>query len=104
MAGGSDWGLVSEDVHSLDHVVKPSGTVIECEDCHWPDGGFDWAAAGYSDAETEHLIWSEYPPIEAIEATDAPPSAAPYWVLGLGVVMAAGVMMPLVRRGSRRER
>jgi hypothetical protein len=99
----SNWDLVSESIHTLDHVVKPAGPVIECEDCHSPEGNFDWAAAGFSDKEIEELMWSEYPAIETAERVDEP-SSAPYWILGVGVAVAAGVMMPLFRRPHGRER
>ena len=102
-AAESNWDVISESIHSLDHVVKPSGTVIECEDCHSPDGNFDWAAAGFGSEETEELMWIGYSPIEAVAYADGP-STAPYWVLGGGVVVAVGIMMPLVRRRNGRKR
>ena len=65
-AAESDWGVLNDRIHSLDYVVEPAGTVIECEDCHSPEGNFDWAAAGFSDQEKEALLWSEYPAIESV--------------------------------------
>jgi thiosulfate/3-mercaptopyruvate sulfurtransferase len=102
-AGEWNWDLVSENVHTLDHVVNPAGTVIECEDCHSPEANFDWAAAGFSAEQMEELMWTEYPAIEPAGYAGAP-SSAPYWILGGGVIVAAGVMSPLIRRRNGRER
>lgn len=77
--------------------------MIECEDCHSPEGNFDWAVAGYSDREAEKMMWAGYPPIEPVAFAEGP-STTPYWIMGAGVIVAAGVMMPLYRRRNRRDR
>ncbi len=81
-----DWELVSANVHSLNWEVEPRGETILCEDCHSPEGNFDWTAAGYSDAEAAELIWTEYPAIQS-------PAPAP---LGLGLVGLLGISIVVV--------
>jgi thiosulfate/3-mercaptopyruvate sulfurtransferase len=97
-----DWELLSDAVHSLDYVVEPAGTVILCEDCHSPEGSFDWAGAGYSDEEAEALTWASYPVIEPVEEQAVTPSSGLYWVLGLAVVIAAITVVPVIGRRNDR--
>jgi thiosulfate/3-mercaptopyruvate sulfurtransferase len=80
-----NWELISENIHSLNWVVEPTGDVILCEDCHGPDNSFDWASAGYGPEEASQFIWTDYPP-----TTTASHSAEPSWfgVLALGFAIA----------------
>jgi hypothetical protein len=88
-----DWGLVSDNVHALDWEVEPAGDVILCEDCHSPQGSFDWSAAGYSAGQAAGLIWSEYPDI--VVPSPTPPGLGSLGVLGIGVVIAGLAAAPL---------
>lgn len=101
-AAEEDWGLLNENIHSLDWVVEPAGEVILCEDCHSPEGNFSWAAAGYSAEEAAEFIWSEYPPIKTTSYR-----SEPYWlgVVGIGfailIVINVVAVVVLVNRRSR---
>jgi hypothetical protein len=88
-----DWERVSDNVHALDWEVKPAGDVILCEDCHSPQGSFDWSAAGYSASQAAGLVWSEYPDIAVPSPT--PPGLSSLGVLGIGVVIAGLAAAPL---------
>jgi hypothetical protein len=89
-----DWEPVSASAHSLDWEVEPAGEVILCEDCHSPEGGFDWAAAGFSAEEAAEFIWSEYPSIEP----SSPPPSGLGWLglLGIGIAVVGVAAVPLV--------
>jgi hypothetical protein len=94
-----DWMLLSGNLHPLNYLVEPAGEVILCQDCHSPEGNFDWAAAGYSDEETAGLIWSDYPLVEPI----SPPSPGlnRSGVLGMGVVITSIVGVLFVQWRKR---
>jgi len=98
-----NWDLIDDSVHSLDYVVNPAATVITCEDCHTLEGSFDWTAAGFTSDRVADLTWADYPAIETTEQAAAPTSG-PYWVLGVGVLVAAGAMVPIMRRHNGQER
>ena len=86
-----DWELLSDNVHSLDYVVKPAGDVILCEDCHTVEGNFRLQRRGECQV---HLVR-----LPAIESTSPPPpSGLLYWVLGIGLVIIVIATVPLVRR------
>jgi hypothetical protein len=89
-----DWGLLSENLHPLNHFVEPAGEVILCQDCHSPKGSFDWAAAGYENEEAAEFIWSEFPEPTSPEQ----PADGPLWLLGVGVVIAIVTVTPFVIR------
>jgi thiosulfate/3-mercaptopyruvate sulfurtransferase len=97
-----DWELLSDNVHAPDHVVEPEGEVIRCEDCHAPEGNFDWIDAGYTAQEASQFIWSDYPTTTAAGYGSEPP-----WVAILASALAVGIalnfvtMIALVRRRSR---
>jgi len=101
-AAEEDWGLLNDNIHSLDWVVEPAGEVILCDDCHSPEGSFDWAAAGYGTEEAAEFIWSEYPPI-----TETSYRSEPYWlgVVGIGfailIVINVVAVVVLVNRRSK---
>ena len=97
----NDWGLLSKNLHPLNHIVEPAGEVIICQDCHSPKGSFDWAAAGYRDEEAAEFIWSEFP--ETISPEQ--PSTGPIWLLGVGLVIAIVTAAPFVvrRNGAARD-
>ena len=85
--------MVNENVHSLNWVVEPAGEVILCEDCHSPEGNFDWAAAGYSGAEAARFIWSEYPAIES--PSPPPPGLSLFGLLGISIAVVGVAAVPL---------
>jgi thiosulfate/3-mercaptopyruvate sulfurtransferase len=87
-----DWGLLSQNLHPLSYLVEPAGDVILCQDCHSPEGNFDWAAAGFGDEEAAEFIWSDFPEIESPEQ----PSSGPVWLLGIGLVIAVVTATPFV--------
>jgi hypothetical protein len=89
----NDWEPVSDSAHSLDWEVEPIGEVILCEDCHSPQGNFDWAAAGYSDEEAAGFIWSEYPAIEP--TSPPPPGLGTFGVLGISILVVGVAAVPL---------
>ncbi|MBN1317862.1 MAG: hypothetical protein JXA42_20425 [Anaerolineales bacterium] len=91
-----DWALLSENIHPLNYLVEPAGDVILCEDCHSPDGNFDWKAAGFTDEEIAKNIWSAYPQIEP-ESPQAPELGG-IGVLGIGVILTVIVVVPIARR------
>jgi hypothetical protein len=90
-----DWELVSESVHALDWEVEPSGEAIACEDCHSPEGNFDWTLAGYSysEADAAGLIWSEYPAIES--PSPPPPGLNLFGLLAISAVVIGVAAVPL---------
>ena len=103
-AAEEDWGLLNENMHSLDWVVEPAGEVILCEDCHSPEGNFSWTEAGYSAEEGAQFIWAEYPPI-----TETSYRSEPYWLgvvaIGFGILIIINVVavVVLVDRRSKAD-
>jgi hypothetical protein len=91
-----NWELINKNIHILRYLVEPAGEVILCQDCHAPEGNFDWAAAGYSEAEAARLIWSDFPLIEPTEPSPSGPNRLV--VLGIGVVIAIIAAVPLALR------
>ncbi len=89
-----NWELANENVHSLYSLVEPMGEVIVCEDCHSPQGNFDWAAEGYSEQEKAQYVWTEFPDIQST----GQPASGPIWLIGLVLVIAAAVATPFVLR------
>jgi thiosulfate/3-mercaptopyruvate sulfurtransferase len=86
-----NWELLSENVHSLNHVVEPANGVIRCEDCHAQDCSFDWTAAGYSTQEASQYIWADYPPISSVSYR-----TEPSWVGVLAIGFAIAVVLNVV--------
>jgi len=95
-----DWSLLNENIHTLYALVEPKGEAIVCDDCHSPEGSFDWAAQGYSAEESAAFIWAEFSGF----ATQDDPSSGPLWMLwvAVGVIVAAGAPF-VARRRNRRE-
>ena len=89
-----DWEPVSASAHSLDWEVEPAGEVILCEDCHSPEGGFDWAAAGFSAEEAAEFVWSEYPSIEPI--SPLPSGLGWLGLLGISIAFVGVAAVPLI--------
>jgi len=91
-----DWSLANKNIHTLYALVEPQGSAITCQDCHSPQGKFDWAAEGYSEEEAAALTWDEFPEITSLEHEPT----HPFWMLGIGlvVVMAAGAPLMLRRK------
>jgi hypothetical protein len=102
-AEAGDWRLLSENLHPLHYVVEPAGEVILCQDCHWPDGNFDWIAAGYTAEEAAKYIWTDY----AEPQLPKQPTSGPVWFVGVGLAIAGAAAVPFVLRrngnGSRKE-
>jgi hypothetical protein len=96
-----DWSLLNDNMHTLYTLVEPKGDAIACEDCHSPEGGFDWAAAGYGAAEAADFIWDDFPGFREVED----PSSGPLWMLWVaaGVIVAAGAPFVVRRRNQREE-
>lgn len=96
-----DWTLLNENIHTLYSLVEPKGETIICQDCHSPDGNFDWAAEGYSDEDAARFTWDEFPDIE----DSRQPTASPSWMIGLGLVIVLAVSTPfmLQRNGTTRR-
>ena len=94
-----DWTLANENIHTLYALVEPKGEVIICEDCHAPDGNFDWAAEGYTSEETAALIWDQFPEIQPLEK----PVSHPLWVVGVGLVLAVAAGAPVVMYRERKN-
>jgi hypothetical protein len=86
-----NWELLTENVHSLNHVVEPANGVIRCEDCHAQDCSFDWTAAGYSTQEASQYIWADYPPISSVSYR-----TEPSWVGVLAIGFAIAVVLNVV--------
>ena len=91
-----DWTLISENIHPLNYLVEPSGEVILCEDCHSPEGNFDWEAAGFTQDEIAQNTWSTYPQIEP--DTPQTPELGGVGVLGIGAIVTVIMIAPLARR------
>ena len=98
-AAERDWGLSNENIHTLYHLVEPAGEAIVCEDCHSPEGSFDWAGAGYSAEESTKFVWSEYP--DTTERVDT--TSHPLWMLGVGLIIALAAGAPLALRRNKDE-
>jgi thiosulfate/3-mercaptopyruvate sulfurtransferase len=87
-----DWTLLDENIHTLYSLVEPHGETIVCQDCHSPEGNFDWAAEGYSAEDAARLTWNQFPGIETFRQ----PSSGPTWMIGLGLVIVLVVSTPFV--------
>lgn len=94
-----DWSLANENIHTLYALVEPQGEVIVCEDCHSPQGNFDWAAEGYSDQEAAELIWDEFPHPQSLEDS----RSSHIWMWGIGLVIAVSAGAPIVLRRKEDE-
>jgi hypothetical protein len=92
-----DWTLANENIHTLYALVEPKGDAIVCEDCHSPQGSFDWAAEGYSQAQVAELVWDEFPSPQPLEES----SSSQIWLVGIGLVIAISVGAPVVLRRRR---
>jgi thiosulfate/3-mercaptopyruvate sulfurtransferase len=90
-AADGNWELLSDNVHPLDYVVEPASEVIECEDCHAPEGTFDWIEAGYTTQEASQFIWSDYP-----TSTPRSHETQPPWVAVLAVGLAIAIAINFV--------
>jgi hypothetical protein len=91
-----DWELLSENLHPLDYLVEPAGEVILCQDCHSPEGNFDWAAEGFSDEEAAALIWTDHPSVDPVPCPS--PGLNQAGVLGIGAAIAIVAAVPFVLR------
>jgi hypothetical protein len=82
-------------------VVEPAGKVIACEDCHAPEGNFEWIQAGFTTKEASQFIWSDYPASTPRSYRSEPP-----WVgvlaVGFGIAIAINffTVIALVTRRS----
>ncbi len=94
-----DWSLANKNVHTLYALVEPQGSIIVCQDCHSPQGNFDWAAEGYSDERAAELVWNEFPEIASMEHK----ASSPFWMLGLGLVIVLAAGTPMMLRQKDKE-
>jgi len=101
-AAQENWELANDNVHALNYVVEPAGDVIECEDCHGPDGNFDWTVAGYDADEASQFIWTGHPPTTEIAYRDKPGWLGVLVIgLGIGIVISVVVAVALQSRRSK---
>ncbi|MGD2147572.1 MAG: hypothetical protein PVH41_12825, partial [Anaerolineae bacterium] len=97
-----NWELVNDNVHALNYVVEPAGDVIECEDCHGPDGSFDWTVAGYDAEEASQFVWTGHPPTTEIAYRDELGWLGVLVIgLGIGIVISVVVGVALQSRRSK---
>ena len=89
-----DWSLANDNVHTLYALVEPKGSAIVCQDCHSPQGNFDWAVEGYGDDRAAELIWDEYPEIASLEHKPS----SPLWMLGIGLAIVLAAATPMMLR------